>query len=239
MTNYIYPPDPSEHWADHLAEKVSEDWARQHRLRWLWLQLKARWQGPPIKNELPPGEGHCPGLPGIELDHAESVRIRRAWLMHVALTRRRARVELINRAQEAKQQERQALLQRGIAPEDLHRMHRERATEERRSRRLRVFIWLVAWPFPSFRAGREMSSHWLAAPCWPPVLISVEDVTPWDEDEPGVLVDYDPVCRVNIWRQETSGERTLMSSRTMEPLEAVWLWAERRTRGWRLVSKHV
>jgi hypothetical protein len=143
MTTILPMPDPDEHWSDYLAEKASKDWARQHRLQWLWLRLRQRLKGPPRESALLPGEGHCPGLREIELDPDETARIRRAWLRHVARYRYRIYAEGIRKAQEEEQRQQERWIKGGIGPEDLKRLRRNRASERRLLFAKRVLLWIA------------------------------------------------------------------------------------------------
>ena len=237
MTQFLFPPDPSQHWSDGLAEKAAEEWAQQHRVRWALLRLRERFQGPsPRVTELAPGEGRCPGLGEPELDPDETARIRRAWLRHVGRIRMRAIAELISRTQEEQQRQRERWIKAGIGPEDLKQLRRKATAEERKRRQLQLIKRLLMVLLPSCRTSREMQTCWLVAPSSPPVFLSVDEVTPQGEDGPGCCGHYFPLSKVSIWRRGLNGEPVLMSATTIDITEALWLWRQRRRLGWRMVQ---
>lgn len=235
MTQQPPPAGQEDHWADRLAEKVSREWPRHHRLRWALLRLREQLQGPQRETLLAPGEGRCPGLPEPELDAGESAAIRLAWRRHVARTRARTIAERIGRAQEEQQRRRERWIRDGISREDLEQLRHQAAADEQMRRHLQRLMRLAMWLLPSCSSTREMQACWLMAPSTPPVLLSVGDATPPDEDGPGFHGHYFPLSVVSIWRQEPSGGRTLLSATTMHTTEAAGLWGRRRRLGWRLV----
>lgn len=235
MTQFLFPPDPNDHWADQLAEKASEDWSRQHRLKWAWLRLRQRLQGQPCHSKLAPGEGRCPGLQEPELDPDETARIRRAWLRHTTRIRTRTVGEQIDKQAEEVQRRQERWSRGVISPEELEQQHRQRAADERMQRQLKLLMRLLMPLLPSCRLSREMHTCWLVAPSFPAVFLTVRDGTPPGEGGPGFYGHYFPLSKVEIWRQESDSTRTLMSSRTMNDSEAQAMWRQRRARGWRVM----
>jgi len=236
VTQYVFPPDPRDHWSDQLAEEASQEWSKQHRLRWLWLRLQQRLKGPPRHSELEPGEGRAPGLQEPELDPNESARIRRAWLVHVARIRTRTLSELIEERAEEEQRKRERWIKGGIRQDELEELRRQAEADERMRRHLQRLLRLTMWLLPTCRLTREMQTCWLMAPSSPAVFLSVRDGTPPGEDGPGFYGHYFPLSKVEIWRLGANGTRTLMSSSTMNDSEARAMWRQRRARGWRLVQ---
>jgi len=235
MSTFLFPPDPNDHWADHLAEKASEDWSRQHRLKWAWLRLRQRLQGEPRQSELEPGEGRCPGLQEPKLDPDETARIRRAWLRHTIRIRTRTVGELIDKRAEEVQRRQERWSKGAITPEELSELQKQRAADERMQRQLKLLMRLLMPLLPTCRISREMHTCWLVAPSYPAVFLSVRDGTPPGGGGPGNYEHYFPLSKVEIWRQEANGTRTLMSSRTVNETAARAMWRLRRARGWRLV----
>jgi hypothetical protein len=235
MSTFLFPPDPNDHWADHLAEEASKGWRRQHRLRWAWLRLRQRLQGEPRPCELEPGEGRCPDLPEPELDPDETARIRRAWLRHISRTRARTIGELIDKRAEEVQRRQERWSKGAITPEELSELQKQRAADERMQRQLKLLMRLLMPLLPTCRISREMHTCWLVAPSYPAVFLSVSDGTPPGGGSPGTYEHYFQLSKVEIWRQEANGTRTLISSRTVNETEARAMWRLRRARGWRLV----
>lgn len=236
MTQFLFPPDPNDHWADQLAEEASKDWSRQHRLKWAWLRLRQRLQGEPRPSELKPGEGRCPGLVEPDLDPEESAWLRRAWLRHISRTRARTIGELIDKRAEEVQRRQERWGKGAITPEELSELHKQRAADERMQRQIKLLMRLLMPLLPSCRLSREMHTYWLVAPSSPAVFLTVRDGTPPGEGGPGFYGHYFPLSKVEIWRQEPDGTRTLMSSRTMNDSEAQAMWRQRRARGWRVMT---
>jgi hypothetical protein len=233
VTQYLFPPDPRDHWSDRLAEEASQEWSRQHRLQWLWLRLRLRLKGTPRLSELEPGEGRAPGLQEPELDPDESARIRRAWLVHVARIRTRTLSELIDQRAEEKQRKQERWIKGGIRQDELEELRRQAEADERMRRQLQRLLRLMMWLLPTCRLAREMQTCWLMAPSRPAVFLSVCDATVISDDGPAFSPCLVPLSRVRIWRWETSGGCTLLSDRTVNDDEARAMWRQRRARGWR------
>ncbi len=235
MTQYVFPPDPRDHWSDQLAEEVGQQWSKQHRLRWLWLRLQQRLKGPPRQTELEPGEGRAPGLQEPELDPNESARIRRAWLMHVARIRTRKLSELIDERAEEQQRKRERWIKGGIRQDELEELRREAEADERMRRHLQRLLQMTMWLLPTCRLAREMQTCWLMAPSRPAVFLSVCNATVTSEGSPGFGPCPIPLSRVRIWRRKPGGGCALLSDRTVNDEEARAMWRQRRARGWRTV----
>ena len=235
MSTFLFPPDPNDHWADHLAEEASKGWRRQHRLRWAWLRLRQRLQGEPRPCELEPGEGRCPDLPEPELDPDETARIRRAWLRHISRTRARTIGELIDKRAEEMQRRQERWSKGAITPEELSELQQQRAADAQMQRQLKLLLRLLMPLLPSCRLSREMHTCWLVAPSHPQVYLAVSDGTPPGEGGPGFYGHYFPLSKVEIWRQGADGTWTLMSSRTLNDSEAQAMWRQRRAQGWRVM----
>jgi hypothetical protein len=235
VTQYFFPPDPRDHWSDQLVEEASQQWSRQHRLKWLWLRLQQRLKGPPRPSELEPGEGRAPGLQEPELDPDESARIRRAWLRHVARIRSRALSELIDQRAEEEQRKRERWIKGGIRQDELEELRRQAEADERMRRQLQRLLRLTLWLLPTCRLTREMQTCWLMAPSSPAVFLSVCDATITSEGGPGFRPCPIPLSRVRIWRRDPGGGCALLSERTVNGEEARAMWQQRRARGWRPV----
>jgi len=235
MSTFLFPPDPNDHWADQLAEKASEDWSRQHRLRWAWLRLRQRLQGEPRPSELEPGEGRCPDLPEPALDPDETARIRRAWLRHLGRDRQRRIAAAIERREREDQRQQDRWLNGQISQQELEHLHRRQEAHERTTRFLRLVRRLLEQLLSVHRTRREMQCKWLAAPCWPVVMLSSEYALHSDHPNPGLCDRSTLMSKLSRWRQREGGRLELMSSTLVPCDQAEAEWTRRRALGWRLV----
>lgn len=237
----IFPVDPDEHFADHLGEEVTREWARRHRLKWLALWWRERRRKKRIRAGLMedrPVQPH-PEL-AFQLDQSESHEAYIRWLQHTRAIRLAAMRKAIHRSEAKLRQEREVWRERGVSTAELKRLRKVEAANRRWGR---IAGWVVeagSHLTPLLRAQWEMNHGLLAAPSHPQVLLSVRWLPPPDDGEEECCVfGHEPLVPMEllVLRREAGGRLALMSRRQVEPREAQRLWHHRRQLGWRLVRQ--